>query len=162
MRPGEILGELGEKGRCHGGTAFPSTDIREIGEVALERFGVVFGERQAPRAVIGAGAGRKQLRRKPVIRRHDAAQVGSKRDYTCAGQSRDIYPWHTPEDVVMEAASRMRSHGWYVERLPYRGSTGNYSGGHYYLRVTAPSVKARIDGWLCRLLGWATRSFCSC
>ncbi len=53
------------------------------------------------------------------------------------GSYRDIYPWHTPEDVAMEAACRLEQEGWRVRRIRYTGSAANYPGS-YFLRVTAP------------------------
>ena len=55
------------------------------------------------------------------------------------GQSRDIYPWRAAEDVVMETARLLTLDGWLVVRQRYTGSTANYSGGGYFIKVTAPN-----------------------
>ena len=54
MRPFEPLGELGQECRGCDGTTVTPADIREISEVALQLFGVLFGERQLPCPVICA------------------------------------------------------------------------------------------------------------
>lgn len=75
------------------------------------------------------------------------------------GESRDIYPWRTPEHLVMEAARRLHNEGWRVEKLPYEGSVVNYSGGDYYIRVTAPGAN---EGSLCSRTIKALRMLIGC
>lgn len=68
------------------------------------------------------------------------------------GERRDIYPWHTPEHVVMEAARRLRNEGWKVDRRPYQGSLANYSGGNLFIRVTAPASLHGSGNLLSRII----------
>ncbi|MBZ0186577.1 MAG: hypothetical protein K8F91_10045 [Candidatus Obscuribacterales bacterium] len=79
--------------------------------------------------------------------------------YLRPGQSRDIYPWHNPEDVVMEAARRLQAQGYQVVRMRYTGCRSNYSGGDYYLRVTAPGATVR-PGFVCRIIAGLQNRLC--
>src|ERR1700692_3507673 len=70
MRPFEPLGELGQECPGRDGTAVTPADIREIREVALQLFGVLFGERQLPCPVIGAYPGLHELMNQVLIVAH--------------------------------------------------------------------------------------------
>jgi len=75
------------------------------------------------------------------------------------GQSRDIYPWNSPDDVVAEVAGRLRAQGWIVTRRKYTGSRVNYP-GKYFLRLTAPGVpdRGQVCRWLVPLLSRLTQA----
>jgi hypothetical protein len=61
--------------------------------------------------------------------------------YLRPGLERDIYPWHSPRDVVLVVAQRLRDEGYLVEERPYTGCKANYSGGNYFLRVSVPATE---------------------
>ena len=90
MGPFQAIGKLAQETACGYRTAVSSTDIRKIGEIALELLGVFVSEWQWPAAILGRDAGGYDFVGQCIVGTHNGCSMVAECDDAGAGQGCDV------------------------------------------------------------------------